>query len=206
MDMDALHLTGWLLVGGSVLFWIGAGNPYLIRAWMAPHADYLAIVARRPGAWRFTSLFLMTGTVVTAAGFAGLPALLPDGWGRALAAGAVGAFEIAATLWIISLLYRHAVLPTMARTFVETGVVDAGSAPLDRLSGGLFQGFMVIGFAAIAAIGVAATAGGPIAPMVGWGSAVLSALLVAALVAFGDVPPLTIYIPTLALGVALLTA
>lgn len=204
--MDAAHLTGWLLVGGAVLFWIGAGNPYLIRAWTAPHADYLAIIANRPGPWRFTGLFLMTGTVVTAAGFAGLPALLPEGWGRALAAGAVGTFEIAATLWIISLLYRHSVLPTMARTFVETGVVDAGSAPLDRLSGGLFQGFIVIGFAAIGAVGVAVTAGGPIGPMVGWGSAVLSALFIAGLVAFGDVPPLTIYIPTLAFGVALLAA
>ena len=204
--MDAGHLTGWLLVGGAVLFWMGAGNPYLVRAWTASQEDYLAIVAKRPGAWRFTSLLLMTGTVVTAAGFAGLPALLPDGWGRALGSGAVGAFEIAATLWIISLLYRHTVLPTTARMFVETGVVDGGSAPLDRLSGGLFKGFIVIGFAAIGALGVAATAGGPIGPMLGWGSAVVSALLVAGLVAFGDVPPLTIYIPTFAFGVALLAA
>jgi len=202
--MDAGHLTGWLLVGGAVLFWMGAGNPYLVRAWTASQEDYLAIVAKRPGAWRFTSLLLMTGTVVTAAGFAGLPALLPDGWGRALGSGAVGAFEIAATLWIISLLYRHTVLPTTARTFVETGVVDVGSAPLDRLSGGLFKGFIVIGFAAIGALGVAATAGGPIGPMLGWGSAVVSALLVAGLVAFGNVPPLTIYIPTFAFGVAVL--
>ena len=121
--MDAAHLTGWLLVGGSLAFGVGAANPYLFQAWTAPQETFLTIVARRARAWRVTNDLFIGGTVLTAAGVAGLPGVVPDGWPRALAvAGAVG-FAIAAVLWIVSLLYRLAVVPTTARAFAGGGQV-----------------------------------------------------------------------------------
>jgi hypothetical protein len=203
--MSVPHVAGWLLVVGALAFFIGAGNPYLFRAWSAPRATYLEIVARRPGAWRFTNLLFIAGTAMTAAGLVVLPALLEDGWPRGLAGAGATVFLIAAVLWIVSLEHRLAVEPASARQFVETGTVDPSVGALDRLSGGLFAAFIVIGFAGLATIGIAATGGGPIPATLGWGAAGLSGLLVAAFIAFGDMPPFTIYIVSIAFGIALLT-
>ncbi|HYM82643.1 MAG TPA: hypothetical protein VEY67_00650, partial [Candidatus Dormibacteraeota bacterium] len=169
--MDATHLTGWLLVTGSLAFGAGAGNPYLVRAWTAPQETFLAIVARQPLAWRLSHYLFIGGTVLTAAGLAGLPGVVPEGWPRGLTlAGTVG-FAIAAALWLVSLLYRLAVAPTTARGFAESGHIEPWIADLDRLSGALFAAFIVIAFAALAAIGIATTAGGPIPAILCWGTA-----------------------------------
>jgi len=202
--VDAAPVAGWLLVIGSVTFGIGAGDPYLVRAWTAPLETFLAIVARHPVAWRATHVLFIGGTVLTAAGLAVLPGLLPDGWPRALALAGAAAFAIAAVLWLVSLVYRLAVTPITARVFTESGAPDPSVTALDRLSGGLFKAFIVIALAGLAAIGVATTAGGPIPAPLGWGSAALSGLLIGGLMLTGDMPPFTVYLAPLAFGIALL--
>ena len=204
--MDMAQLTGWILVVGSLAFGVGAGDPYLVRAWTSPQATFLAIVARHPVAWRATHLLFIGGTVLTAAGLALLPFVVPDGWPKGLAVAGAVSFVIAAVLWIISLLYRLAVTPTIARRFLETGAIDPWVATLDGLNAALFKGFIIVALAGLAAIGIAATAGGPIPPLVGWGAAALSGLLVGGLVLTGDMPPFTVYLAPLAFGVALLVA
>ena len=202
--MDAAQVAGWLLVIGSVTFGIGAGDPYLVRAWTAPLETFLAIVARHTVAWRATHVLFIGGTVLTAAGLAVLPGLLPDGWPRALALAGAAAFAIAAVLWLVSLVYRLAVTPITARVFTESGAPDPSVTALDRLSGGLFKAFIVIALAGLAAIGLATTAGGPIPAPLGWGSAALSGLLIGGLMLTGDMPPFTVYLAPLAFGIALL--
>ena len=202
--MDAAHVAGWLLISGSITFGIGAGDPYLVRAWTAPQETFLTIVARHPIAWRATHVLFIGGTVLTTAGLVAMPSLLPDGWPRALALAGAAAFAMAAVLWIVSLIYRLAVTPSTARDFTETGALDPSVTALDRLNGGLFKAFIVIALAGLAAIGIATTAGGPIPAPLGWGSAALSGLLVGGLLLTGDMPPFTVYIAPLAFGIALL--
>jgi len=197
-------VAGWLLVIGSVTFGIGAGDPYLVRAWTAPHETFLTIVARHPVAWRATHVLFIGGTVLTAPGLWVLPSLLPDGWPHALALAGAAAFAIAAILWIVSLVYRLVVTPSTARSFIESGALDPSVTALDRLNGGLFKAFIVIALAGLAAIGVATTAGGPIPAPLGWGSAALSGLLIGGLMLTGDMPPFTVYLAPLAFGIALL--
>jgi hypothetical protein len=197
-------MTGWLLVIGSLTFGIGAGNPYLVRAWTAPQETFLAIVARHPVAWRATHVLFIGGTVLTVAGLAILPNLLPDGWPHSLALAGAAAFAIAAILWIVSLVYRLVVTPSTARSFIASGALDPSVTALDRLNGGLFKAFIFIALAALAAVGVATTAGGPIPAPLGWGSAALSGLLIGGLMLTGDMPPFTVYVAPLAFGIALL--
>ena len=196
-------MAGWLLVIGSVTFGIGAGDPYLVRAWTAPHETFLTIVARHPVAWRATHVLFIGGTVLTAPGLWVLPSLLPDGWPHALALAGAAAFAIAAILWIVSLVYRLVVTPSTARSFIESGALDPSVTALDRLNGGLFKAFIIIALAALAAVGVATTTGGPIPAPLGWGSAALSGLLIGALMLTGDMPPFTVYLAPLAFGIAL---
>jgi hypothetical protein len=202
--MDLTHLTGWLLVTGSLAFGVGAGDPYLMRAWTAPQATFLTIVARHPLAWRVTHYLFIGGTVLTAAGLTGVAGVTPEGWPRGLAVAGAAGFAIAAVLWIVSLLYRLAVVPTTAGAIAEAGRVEPWIADLDRLNGALFKAFIVIAFAGLAAIGIATTAGGPIPAILGWATAALAAVLVAGLVVSGDMPPFTVYIAPLAFGIALL--
>lgn len=202
--MDGSQLTGWILIIGSVAYCIGAGDPYLIRAWTAPQETFLTIVGRHPVAWRVTHLLFIGGTVLTAAGLAMLPLLLPEGWARGLAIAGAAGFAIAAVLWIVSLIYRLTVTPATAGVFADTDAVDPWVATLDRLSGGLFKGFIVIALGGLTAIGIAATGGGPIPAALGDGVAVVSAILVVGLVLAGDMPPFTVYIAPFAFGVALL--
>jgi len=202
--VDAAHMTGWLLVIGSLTFGIGAGNPYLVRAWTAPQETFLTIVARHPIAWRATHVLFIGGTVLTTAGLVAMPSLLPDGWPRALALAGAAAFAIATVLWIVSLIYRLAVTPSTARDGTETGALDPSVTALDRLNGGLFKAFIFIALAALAAVGVATTTGGPIPAPLGWGSAALSGLLIGGLMLTGDMPPFTVYLAPLAFGITLL--
>ena len=202
--MDASHVAGWLLVVGSVVFGIGAGNPYLVRAWTAPRPAFLAIVAGHPMAWRFSHVLFISGAVVTAAGLAALVVVLSDGGPRSLATAGALAFAIATVFWMISLIYRLAITPSTARALAERGTVDPWVVALDRLNGGLFAAFIVIAFAGLAAIGIAITAGGPIPGLLGWGAAAFSGLCVAGLVLAGDMPPFTVYLAPLAFGIALL--
>jgi hypothetical protein len=129
---------------------------------------------------------------------------LPDGWPRALALAGAVAFVIAAVLWIVSLVYRLVVTPSSARIFTETRLLDPSVIVLDRLNGGLFKAFIFIALAALAAVGVATTTGGPIPAPLGWGSAALSGLLIGGLMVTGDMPPFTVYLAPLAFGIALL--
>ena len=150
------------------------------------------------------SVLFIGGTVLTTAGLATLPGLLPDGWPRSLAVAGAVAFAIAAVLWIFSLIYRLAITPRGARAFAQMGTLDPLIATLDLLNAGLFKAFTVIAFAGLVAIGVATTAGGPIPAALGWGSAILSGLLVGGLLLTGDMPPFTVYLAPLAFGIALL--
>ena len=162
--MSGSQVTGWLLVLGAVAFGTGAGNPRLLRAWTAQEEVFLTIVARHPRAWLVTNLLFIVGTVLTVTGVALLPDVVPAGWPRQLAIAGATAFALAGSLWLVSLVYRLAVQPTVARGFAQTGATDPWVATLDRLSGGLFQAFIAIAFAGLAAIGVATTAGGPFPP------------------------------------------
>jgi hypothetical protein len=202
--VSAAHVVGWLLVVGAIAFGMGAGDPWLVRAWTAPRESFLAIVAQHPRAWRATHILFIAGTVATAAGLAVLPGLLPEAGPRSLALAGAAAFGIAAVLWIIDIVYRLAVTPDTARDFESGGSVAAWVDVLERLHGGLFVAFIVIALAGLAAVGLAVTAGGPIPPLLGWGAAALSGILIVGLVVTGDMPPFTVYVAPLAFGAALL--
>ena len=90
----------------------------------------------------------------------------------------------------------------------SAGTSGSGSAPscgAVHARAGYGLPFIVLAFAGLATIGLAITGGGPIPVPVGWGTEVLSALVILGLTISGDMPPFTVYLPTLVIGIALLT-
>ncbi len=199
-------LTGWLLVGGSVLFLVGAANPVLARAWSAPQETFLAIVGRHPRAWVTTSVLFIAAGVVTTPGLVLLAPLVPDLEARGYALAGAVTFAIATVIWVITCVHRLTVQAWSAQQYVATGQLDRASEPLDRLTGGLFQTFIVLAFVGLAVIGVAAGVGGLFAALLGWLVAAFAVAMIGLLYLTGDMPPFTVFLPTLAMGIALLVS
>jgi hypothetical protein len=202
--MSEIAATGWLLVVGPVLFLVGAGNPRLVTVWTAPRDRFLAVVHERPRAWRFTNVLFLAATVVTAAGLDVLPVLLPDPGARLLAAAGSATFSFAAVLWAVSLVYRLAVVPTVPGRFADIGAIDPAAQFAEQWAGGLFAAFIVIGAAGLGAIGLAIAIGGPIVAVLGAATSLFALLLLAGFLVAGDMPPFTLYLPPLAIGLAIL--
>lgn len=204
--MDARQVAGWLLVAGATLFFIGAANPVLMRAWTSPRDAFLGTIAAHPRAWRSTTLLMVAGTIVTPAALSIVWLAPSPGWTVALAqAGAVG-YLIASALWLVTLLHRLAITPETARTFLATGSTEPWVDATERLMHTFFLVFIAAGSLALAAVGLATTGGGPIPAFVGWGTIALSAVSLVALWRTGDVPPFVLYLPPMAMGVSLLLA
>lgn len=201
--MSGVTLTGWLLVVGPVLFLVGAGA-YFWTVMRAPRDQYLASIHGRPGPWRFANLCLLAGTVVTTAGLDFVPAQVVDSGTALLAAAGAVSFNVAAVLWAVSLVHRLAVVPTVASRFAATGMVDPAAEIADRWAGGLFGAFVVLGAVGLIAVGLALAVGGPVSSLVGAGTSVFALLVLGGFVIAGDVPPLTLFLPPLAIGLALL--
>lgn len=201
--MSGVTLTGWLLVVGPALFLVGAGA-YFWTVMRAPRDQYLASIHGRPGPWRFANLCLLAGTVVTTAGLDIVPAQVADSGTALLAAAGAVSFSVAAVLWATSLVHRLAVVPTVASRFAATGIVDPAAEIADRWTGGLFSAFVVLGAAGLIAVGLALAVGGPVSSLVGAGTSVFALLVLGGFVIAGDVPPLTLFLPPLAIGLALL--
>jgi hypothetical protein len=197
-------VTGWLLVAGSLCFMAGAVNPLLAKAWTAPEETFLRIIGEHPRAWLTTSLLFLAAGVITAPGLVLFAGLLPAGAHAAVGSAGAVAFLMASLLWLITCAHRITGQSDAARVFLRTGEIDPLNAPLNRLSGALFQVFIVVAFAGLAAIGWAATGGGPVSSWLGWVVALYSGAMVVLLFVTGDMPPFTVFVPTLALGIATL--
>jgi hypothetical protein len=200
------NVAGWLLVVGSLIFMIGAANPVLAKAWTAPEPMFLRIVGEHPRAWLTTSVLFMAAAVITAPGLVVFAGLLAPGPDAAMGTAGAVAFAMASLLWLITCAHRITGQADAARAFLSAGEVDPLLAPLNRLTGGLFQTFIVVAFAGLAAVGVAAAGGGAglVASWLGWATAAYSGVMIVLLFVTGDMPPFSVFVPTLALGVATL--
>jgi hypothetical protein len=198
------QLTGWLLVVGSAVFMVGAANPVLAKAWSAPQETFLAIVGGHRRAWATTSILFIAAAVVTTPGLVLLAPLVPDVEASGFAVAGAVTFAIASVIWVITCVHRLTVQAWAAQQYLATGAIDRTTEPLDRLAGGLFQAFIVLAFAGLAVIGVAAATGGLLAVWLGWLVAGFAAAMVGLLYLTGDMPPFAVFVPTLALGVAML--
>ena len=125
---------GFLLIGGAVVFWIGALTPPY-RQWMGVSLDeYLRIVAAHPRAWLSMHACFAAGSVLTCLGIV------------ALAREAGTLFTLATGLWLVIVGHRLGVTPNATAT--ESRASHAWMSFL-------FGAHMVASYLAIAALGVA---------------------------------------------------
>jgi hypothetical protein len=102
------------------------------------------------------------------------------------------------------LAIRLAVTPGVAGGFVADGTADPTFAALTRLGEALFPAFILIGSASIVALGAAIVAGGSLGEPLGWARLVAGVAIGGSYAVIGDTLPAFVYLPTVAVGVAIL--
>lgn len=198
---DGVALAGWLLVAGTVIGLAPVGNPSLLRIWFVPRAEHITIVAAHRRAWYTLNAGFAAGTVATIAGLAvAAAAIEAEGAGReGLLAGTV-AYAVGGVLWCAMLAIRARVTPALA----DLGGTGTGPTLLDEAQGGLFAAFVLTTAVALVAIGIALAAGGQVSIVVAALAVVVGVVALVLQLATGDLVPAVLYLPTLAIGIALL--
>ena len=203
---DALTVAALLLVVGPILGAIGVGaDPGLYRVWTAPREEHLALVAARRRSWTLVNVGFTVATVLTAAGLTILAAVIDvaSGYRAALAAVAV-AYAIAGVLWCAVLATRTPTTPILAGLVAAGSPTEPAEALLGGLIGGLFTSFALTTALALAVLGMVLALGGGVAAPVAWLAVLTGVGSVLWVARSGDMIPAVLYVPTLALGIALL--
>ncbi len=197
-------VVGLLLVLGPVLGLIPVAHPALIPVWSAPRERHLAIVSEHRRAWWWLNAGFGVATLATAGALVALPGIVADPGTRAgLEVAAVG-YTTAGLLWCIVLAIRARVTPALG----ELVAMGAQTEPAEQLLGsaqsGLFAGYALGTGIALVALGTVLFLGGVVTPPIAILQLLAGVGIVGWLLAAGDVIPAALYLPTIALGAALL--
>jgi hypothetical protein len=202
---DGVTVGAWLLVAGPVVGTICLFYPPLFRIWTAPREQHLALAAAHRFAWTMANVGFTVATVATAGGLVVLAtsADVDSGWRAVLSAGAV-AYTVAGTLWCAGLAIRTRLTPALAALVAAGKPTEPAEGLIGSATGGLFASFFVTTGLALTAIGLALALGGGVAVPVALLATLVSVLALAGFVAFDDMLPAVLYLPTLLIGIALL--
>jgi hypothetical protein len=202
---DGVAIAGWLLVAGTILGLAPLANPSLLRVWLVSRAEHIAMVGAHRRAWYASNAGFATATVTTIAALAVI-ALTVETDGASLAALVSGtiAYAVGGVLWCAVLAIRARVTPALAGAVGQDPNGDPPSTLLDEAQGGLFAAYVLMTAVALVVVGVALAFGGQVSIIVAAGAVVVGVLALVIQLATGDLVPAVLYLPTLAIGIALL--
>jgi hypothetical protein len=202
---DVLVFAGALLVAGPLIGAVCLFYPPLWRVWTVPREEHLALVAGHRLAWTMVNVGFTAATVLTAGGLVLLAGSVDvDARAKAtLVAGAV-AYAVAGTLWGAVLAIRTRTTPAIAALVAAGTPTEPVETMIGSVNGGLFASFTTMtGVALVVICATLALAGVVVAPLA-WIAVLLAAIALAGFLAFGDMPPFVLYLPTLMVGAGLL--
>jgi hypothetical protein len=194
-----------LLVLGPVVAAASLAYPPMFRVWTVPREQHLALIRTHRLAWTLISAGFTVATVMTAAGLVVLAGAIPVGGGSkaVIAAAAVG-YAIAGTLWCAVLAIRARTTPAFADMVAAGTPTEPAETVVGDALGGLFAAFILITGAALVAVALVLTATGVVAQPVGGLAALIAAFAAVGFLAFGDMLPAVVYLPTELVGIAIL--
>jgi hypothetical protein len=190
------EIAGWLLLASFALFVPVAALPS--RVWTGTLEEQLALIAQRRRAWQGVNLSIAGSAMLLVFGVVALAEPLQQAGGGVLVPLSLGTLLLGAALWLANLAFR---VTTMAVSDPEP---PPGFAAVAAWAGGLFLGWTVLANVAVLGIGVAIVHSGYPATWSGWAAIVLSALMLAQLLATGDAIPGLYHVAPALIGIALL--
>lgn len=165
LGVNSEVLVGFVLVSGLMIFLVGAVawrmayEQPLAEALRAIHAD------RRRRSW--IHLWMIAGVFATQVGVVGFTAISATRTALIAAMAAV-VYGLGAVTWIISLVFRLAVVPWAAERAEADGQPPEGFAALNSWAGTLYVLHMIASYAAFAILGAAILESGTLPSWLGW--------------------------------------
>jgi hypothetical protein len=207
MSIDGIpRALGWVLIAGSIVFWIGAVTPPY-RQWMGVSLhEYLSIVGANGRNWQVMHGLFGVGTLLTLIGLSGLTARLGGTPGSTWASIGITLFAVSALLWFVQLGFRVAVTPWASAELTASGRLPREYVALHRWMGVLFGAHMLFGYLAEAAYGLAILGGSAMARWAGWTALCFGLAAVPGMVTPVFQPPLMLQVVPFILGIAVLRA
>ena len=148
-----LHLIGWLLMVGAVIFWIGAVSPPY-KQWTSPLKEYLEIVGSNRWGWYWIHVCFMIATILSIVAMRALGAAVQQQTGeRFFSELGYSGFLAVSILWMASIAFRVTVDYEAGVILNESGTMPEWITPLHHWSGLMLAVFMVVGYLAEAMIG-----------------------------------------------------
>lgn len=202
---DGVRLAGLLLAGGLVLLVLLVGPTAFVSPaiWNGPQDVALRLISEHALIWRVANVGFALATIVTTAGLFLMPGLVGDR-GAPVAWVSAVIFVLAAMPWLLTLAIRVAITPGVADGFVADGTIDPTYDPLAKLCGALFPAFILTASGSIVALGAAIVAGGSLGEPLGWACLVAGLAIGGSYLVVGDTLPAFVYLPTAAVGLAIL--
>ncbi len=204
------HFTGLALILGALLFLCGACLYTVIRDTkgnfifgLSPR-EWLRVVFDHPRLWRWATLLLISGVIVTVLGLAMLTTLFQDAGEQVFSLLGLVAFVFGAVLWIIHLAFRLRVDPWAAQETAKTAVLPEFYVPLTLWIHALFVIYTVLAFSAMVAYGGAVLSTHLLPQWVGWVTIFYSLAGLGLLEFTGDAPPFLHHLMSLLIGILLL--
>ena len=198
-------VAGWLLVAGTILGLAPVANPSLLRVFLVSRAEHIAMVGAHRRGWYALNGGFGGATVATTAALAVLAVLADtEDVARAGLVAGTTAYAGGGVLWCAVLAIRARVTPALADRSSADATSDPPVSLLDEAQGGLFAAYVLTTAVALVAIGIAFAVGGQVSVVVPALAIVVGVLAIVLQLATGDLVPAVLYLPTLALGVALL--
>jgi hypothetical protein len=201
----------WALVVGAVAFFVGAGlAPEANRVFSGDASEYLRILHEKSARWVAMNAFMVVGVVLTAAGLLAAA----DVVGQPFGIGAVF-YLVAAVLWVAVLAVRATVDVAVAHGRADGGPVPDSFALWQKATGGWFVVHLLLAYAGVAMAGVAMLRDDAMPAWAGWTALVFGVVAWAAnatrwpqVSVWGPAfePPFMVHIPTLVIGIGLLSA
>lgn len=200
-----LHLAGWAMVAGGILFLVGAGlAPEPSKVFTADREAYLDVLHRRSRRWGVMTILMVSGVAATSAGLVALGSR----WREPLGIAAT-IFTIGTVFWLVTLIARATVDVEVAHTAAKGGAVADWFGPWQRFTGACFKTYILLAYASLFLVGGALLRGG--APRLpGWFAVTFGAAAFVGNVTgrpqtkgFGPVfePPFMVHLPTLVIGI-----
>jgi hypothetical protein len=185
---------------------IPVANPSLMRVWSASREDHLAIIGAHRLAWAALNVGFVYATIATTAGLAILALAAASDGGRQAALAAVAVtYGIAGALWCAVLAVRARTTPALADMVRDGGPTEPAESLLGTALGGLFVAFVLWTGVALAGLGLTLLVTGGVAGPIAGVSVLFGVGAIGVLLVTGDVIPAVLYLPTLLVGIALLT-
>ena len=154
-DLQAWKWTGYLLLIGGIIFWIGACTPPY-KWWMTRDIrEYLSLIYENKTTWYFIAVTFLFGMILTVMGMMLFSILLQRQGATFIPQIGYAAFTFGSIFWILNIAFRATVTVWAATQLKENNLLEPSFKSWMDWTNLIFAIYMVLAYFGIGCMGLA---------------------------------------------------